>query len=100
MDRERIAFVQLLTELAGRPLNHYAIERLIEYADSLDTEHLNSVWRAQRSKPDKVAYRDYLAMTLRWWDRAKAQEAAMRTIRASELRRHAVEDDGTGTPWW
>jgi hypothetical protein len=37
MERERVAFVQLLTELAGRPLNHYAIERLIEYADSLDT---------------------------------------------------------------
>ena len=76
MDRERVVFVQLLTELAGRPLNHYAIERLIEYADSLDTEHLNSIWRAQRSTPDKVAYRDYLAMTLRWWDRAKAQEVS------------------------
>lgn len=75
MDHARVAFVRVLTELAGRPLNDFAIERVIEYGDSLDTDHLNRIWQAQRTTPNKVAYRDYLAMTLRWWDEAKAQEA-------------------------
>src|SRR5690349_12349267 len=39
----------------GSRLNDYAIERLIEYADSLDTERLNSIWRVGCQKSVWVA---------------------------------------------
>lgn len=51
--------------LLGRPLTDFQIDRLIEYADILDTTRLDVIWKAQRDTPKRLAYRDYLAMTLR-----------------------------------
>ncbi|GAA2896853.1 hypothetical protein GCM10010472_64130 [Pseudonocardia halophobica] len=66
VDPDRAALVRGFAVLRGRPVDDTEVRAVVEKADSLTREELNTLWRRHERAPHTVDYRSQLALVLRF----------------------------------
>ncbi|MCE0768063.1 hypothetical protein LWC35_34965 [Pseudonocardia kujensis] len=66
MDPDRAALVRAFAALRGRPVDDSEVRAVLEKADGLGREELNTLWRRHERAPHTVDYRSQLALVLRF----------------------------------
>ena len=72
--RSRRALVQALAQLAGRVLPAVEVDSIIRRCDELTRAEANRIWTQHQRAPSTLPFRDYAAMTLKFWETAKARD--------------------------
>jgi hypothetical protein len=65
-DAERAALVHAFAALRGRPVDEVEVRAVLDKADRLTQEELNTLWRRYERAPHTVDYRSQLALALRF----------------------------------
>lgn len=72
VDERAERLVIALAELAGRRIDRREATVVVGHSRALSAARANEIWSRHRRAPSTVSLRDYLAMTLRFVERASS----------------------------